>query len=241
MMRAIISRDRIAVGFSAVALLCAAGGGAYAASAGGTINVCVKKHGGALYKAGSCARGDSKLSWNAAGPAGVTGPTGAQGPQGAKGDQGSQGSQGAKGDQGIQGVQGVPGPGATAIDFNVAASNDQAGGLVDLNSALSLTEECLYNNSNSDVTLVFNLGGASWQAQGTDVTGSTATEVNTAAINDNAAELLTLVGSQSSTNPLHSADVTIVSGGSVWLLQLNYRTDFINDACSANGMLIPAS
>ena len=142
--------------------------------------------------------------------------------------------------QGDQGIQGLQGPGATAIDFNVAASSDQAAGLVDLNTALSLTEECLYNNSNSDVTLVFDLGGATWSAQGTDVTGSTASEVNTVAINDSAAELLTLVGSSASNN-LHSADLTIVSGGSVWLLQINYRTDYVNDACSANGMLIPAS
>lgn len=62
----------------------AAGGGAYAmaASGAGTINVCVHRHGGALYRAAHCARQDSSLSWNVAGPQGAKGATGATGSAG---------------------------------------------------------------------------------------------------------------------------------------------------------------
>ena len=54
----------------------------YASTAqkGGKITVCVKKSGGALYSAKTCAKGDKKLSWNkqgVAGPAGPAGPAGA--------------------------------------------------------------------------------------------------------------------------------------------------------------------
>jgi hypothetical protein len=72
------------------------GGSAYAlgASGGGTIAVCVKHNGGALYKASKCAKHDTKLTWNKQGPPGATGrqgPPGATGQQGLKGDTGGPG------------------------------------------------------------------------------------------------------------------------------------------------------
>ena len=71
----------------------AGGGGAYAlaSSNGGTITVCVKHTGGALYSAKKCARHDQQLSWNKQGPAGATG---SQGPAGVLGAQGAQGPAG---------------------------------------------------------------------------------------------------------------------------------------------------
>jgi hypothetical protein len=83
----------------AAAILCAAGGGAYAlaASRGGTITVCVGHRHGTLYKAKRCHRHDHKLSWNRRGVRGATGARGAQGPPGVKGDSGAQGTQGPVG------------------------------------------------------------------------------------------------------------------------------------------------
>lgn len=83
--------SKSAATLGAVALLLG-GGTAYAlaSSTGGTITVCVKHDGGALYKAKKCAKHDSRLSWNKQGSAGATGATGATGPQGPKGDTGPQ-------------------------------------------------------------------------------------------------------------------------------------------------------
>jgi hypothetical protein len=83
------SLSKSAATLGAAALLLA-GGAAYAlaSSSGGTITVCVKHKGGALYKAKRCAKHDKKLTWN---KQGAPGETGATGPQGPKGDTGPQG------------------------------------------------------------------------------------------------------------------------------------------------------
>jgi Tfp pilus assembly protein FimT len=73
----------LAVGICA--LVMAAVGGAYAATGGGTITVCVHRVGGGLYRAGRCAKHDKKLSWNAQGPRGSQGPKGDMGVQGPPG------------------------------------------------------------------------------------------------------------------------------------------------------------
>jgi len=87
--------SKLAAVLGAAALLIAAGGGyALASSSGGTITVCVRHNGGALYKAGKCAKHDSALSWNRQGPAGLQGP---QGPAGAPGAPGVPGVPGARG------------------------------------------------------------------------------------------------------------------------------------------------
>lgn len=77
-----------------VAVLMAAGGGAYAlaTSAGGTITVCVSHANGTLYEAKKCAKHDKKLSWNTQGREGIQGLHGAQGQQGAQGPQGARAS-----------------------------------------------------------------------------------------------------------------------------------------------------
>jgi hypothetical protein len=81
--------SKFAATLGAAALLLA-GGAAYAlaSSTRSTITVCVKHHGGTLYKAKRCAKHDTRLSWNKHGSAGATG---APGPQGLKGDTGPQG------------------------------------------------------------------------------------------------------------------------------------------------------
>lgn len=114
-----------------VALVLGGAGAAYGlARSSGTITVCVKHKGGALYQASRCASGDKKLSWGAAGApgpqgsqgpqgaAGAAGAIGAQGPKGDTGAQGIQGIQGIQGVQGIQGIQGVPGVVGALSDLN---------------------------------------------------------------------------------------------------------------------------
>lgn len=80
-------------------LLALVAGGSYAlaASGGNTITVCVKKHGGGLYKAKKCKKHDSKLIWNQQGPAGKAGKNGANGLSGAPGAAGAPGARGSDG------------------------------------------------------------------------------------------------------------------------------------------------
>jgi hypothetical protein len=87
------------VALGIVAIVIVAAGGAYAASASssGTITVCVAKKGGALYQARTCKKGNHKLSWNAAGPAGAHGANGVNGAAGATGPAGATGQTGATG------------------------------------------------------------------------------------------------------------------------------------------------
>jgi hypothetical protein len=90
-----------------VAVILAAGGGAYAAtSAGRTITVCVDHNTGGLYRAHHCAPHDKKLSWNGRGPSGARGPVGPKGDAGAQGLKGDAGAQGLKGDRGAPGADG---------------------------------------------------------------------------------------------------------------------------------------
>jgi hypothetical protein len=82
----------IAVAAVTLAVLAAAGGAAYAvSSSGSTITVCVRHHGGALYRAHRCASHDAKLSWNARGPQGTNGTQGLQGLHGSTGSMGATG------------------------------------------------------------------------------------------------------------------------------------------------------
>jgi hypothetical protein len=85
-LKGLFTNGRVAVALSAVALICAVGGGAYAASSTGKkITVCIKHAGGGLYQAKKCAKHDRSLTWNQAGiqgPQGLPGPDGLPGPQG---------------------------------------------------------------------------------------------------------------------------------------------------------------
>ena len=82
-----------------MALVAAASGGAYAASASsGSIAACARHTGGVLYLAARCAKHDERLTWAITGP---PGPRGAQGPAGAPGAQGIQGAQGPPGAPGV--------------------------------------------------------------------------------------------------------------------------------------------
>jgi hypothetical protein len=73
-------------------------GAASAAASPKTIYACVKKHSGAtriVSRKARCARGESKLSWAGAGPAGSPGPRGLPGANGTNGVNGVNGANGA--------------------------------------------------------------------------------------------------------------------------------------------------
>ena len=139
-------RNAPALALGMVAVILAAGGGAYAATSGGrtrTITACINHNTGAFYRAKSCARHDKRLSWNARGPAGQVGATGLQGTQGARGPQGPKGDPGAKGDTGAKGGTGAKGDtgatGATGVatvvtrtsSFTFPALNGATGQVLD--------------------------------------------------------------------------------------------------------------
>lgn len=92
-MRRLFATRGATAALTGVVVLLVGGGGFALASHGSTISVCVHKRTHALY-AGRCKRGDTKLTWNRAGPTGPGGATGATGPQGPQGNQGSPGPAG---------------------------------------------------------------------------------------------------------------------------------------------------
>jgi hypothetical protein len=132
-----VSRSVLVLGIVMVALA----GAAFALGSSltsGRITVCVSQKGGALYRAKSCAKRDTKLSWNArgvAGPRGATGAAGPQGPAGAQGAKGDIGSQGSKGDTGTQGATGI----GTA-----ALYGDGSDGEVTINSGTTILSRDMY-------------------------------------------------------------------------------------------------
>jgi hypothetical protein len=69
-----------------------------------------------------CPGGQSKVSWNAAGPRGVAGPRGATGRMGARGAAGARGAVGPKGDVGPAGAAGPQGPAGSKGPTGAAGS-----------------------------------------------------------------------------------------------------------------------
>jgi hypothetical protein len=98
-----------------LALLFSMTGGAVAAtggfSSGGTLKACVNSEGALrLLKPGKkCAKGQSAVAWNQAGPAGATGAKGEAGATGATGTQGATGPAGPTGSKGGMGSTGAEG------------------------------------------------------------------------------------------------------------------------------------
>ncbi len=143
-----LSKSAAALGVAALLL---AGGGAYAlaSSTGGTISVCVKHNGGALYEAKKCAKHDQRLSWNKQGPVGATGRTGATG---------ATGLQGPKGDTGPQG------PGA--VSFATTLPNPTAfGAIATLPNGMLLEAGC--SGGKVDVGVERSPSQVGFQASGT--------------------------------------------------------------------------
>lgn len=90
-----------------------------ALSAGDVITACAAKSGAlrVIGEAQSCARSETRLSWNIQGPQGQQGPSGPAGAIGPLGPQGAQGLPGREGPVGPQGPEGPSGPGhAVAVD-----------------------------------------------------------------------------------------------------------------------------
>lgn len=121
-------RGALAAALGVVVLAAAITGGAYAAGGSSTITVCVRHHGGTLYKAGRCRKGDTKLSFNRQGPAGPQGARGAAGPQGPVGQTGPAGPQGPTGPAGPQGPKGDTGPQGPTGQTGPAGPQGPAGG-----------------------------------------------------------------------------------------------------------------
>jgi hypothetical protein len=112
-MRGLGGRRTPAIALGVAAMATAVAGGAYAAGGSRQVTVCVRHHGGTLYRAGRCHRGDGRLRLGLQGPPGPQGqrgPAGPQGTQGPPGQTGPAGPQGPKGDTGPQGPQGATGP-----------------------------------------------------------------------------------------------------------------------------------
>jgi hypothetical protein len=93
-------RRSAAVATMTLALMAIAAGVTFAASSSKQITVCFRHKGGALYKAKSCAKHDSKLTWNATGPQGSAGMNGSNGTNGTNGTGGSNGINGTNGTNG---------------------------------------------------------------------------------------------------------------------------------------------
>lgn len=95
-----------------------------------TYYACVTTATGAIdivSKTATCKAGQTKISWNQAGPAGPAGPkgatgaTGPAGPKGAAGATGPAGPKGATGATGAQGPQGPQGPAGIAVGYAATA------------------------------------------------------------------------------------------------------------------------
>jgi BclA C-terminal domain/Collagen triple helix repeat (20 copies) len=76
---------------------------------------------------GNCPSGQSKISWNTAGPDGVAGPRGATGTTGARGATGAHGAVGPKGNAGAAGSAGPQGPAGSKGDTGAKGDNGAAG------------------------------------------------------------------------------------------------------------------
>lgn len=134
MRRVLQGRNAPAMALGIVAVILAAGGGAYAATSGGrthTITACIDHNTGGFYRAHSCARHDKSLSWNARGPAGQKGATGLQGPKGDTGAQGLKGDMGAQGLKGDTGATGVATVVTRTSSFTFPALNGATGQVLD--------------------------------------------------------------------------------------------------------------
>jgi hypothetical protein len=115
-----------ALAMGVIALVIAAGGGAYAATTGSdVITVCVHRKGGGLYEARKCVKGDTRLRWNAVGPQGPQGVPGrgTRGPRGVTGLRGAPGTPGANGAPGTNGIPGTPGVSTAYNNANVGTSH----------------------------------------------------------------------------------------------------------------------
>ncbi len=136
-----------------VALLAGAllGGGGYAlaaSSATKTIHGCVVKSSHELLVQKRCKRGETALTWNQRGPAGLTG---AKGATGATGAQGAQGAQGTPGQNAVSAWEVVNAAGSLASGTDLGITHVATGDYQmntatgDRNCAIQVTPD---NNSN---------------------------------------------------------------------------------------------
>jgi hypothetical protein len=152
-----------------VALIVAlAAGGGYALASGSskTITLCVKKHGGAVYKAKKCKKGDSKLSFNKQGPRGATGATGTTGATGATGPAGPSASYSATESPGS-----VPSDGTSAAALSLPAGHYTVSASAILSNTSTTTPADVVCEVTEGTTAITE-GAASLEAETSASTGS---------------------------------------------------------------------
>lgn len=148
-----------------IVMLLIGGGYALASGGGNTINACVKKQGGALYKAKKCHKGDSKISWNKQGPRGKTGRPGPAGAQGAPGAAGAPGASGFVQSASWSGQIGNidAGPASTFVFAGPQATiSTTAGQLVNASGSVALATKTTGTSSEVEVSICTQVatGGA---------------------------------------------------------------------------------
>jgi hypothetical protein len=128
-------RSLYAVG-SGVALLFVLGSVAYAATSrtAASINGCYDNSTRVLRVTDTCARNETQISWNQAGPAGPAGPAGVAGPAGPSGTAGPAGPKGERGSAGPAGPRGVAG----RLTIKVKGGDPKITGLLTLEQELLL-------------------------------------------------------------------------------------------------------
>jgi hypothetical protein len=187
---------------ASLALVLAAGGGAYAAASSvpgpdGMIDGCYGKKTGQLRVVparAACHKGERSIAWNQKGNPGSTGAPGASGVTGAAGSQGSPGAvgpQGSPGAQGATGPQGPPGPGATSVVRTVPL--DGTAYTVKTIDGVAIQARCHAGVPGDDVTIMATTPTSTLQASGTYRTDNSAVTpyfsngvatINTSAGND---------------------------------------------------------
>ena len=220
-----LSRTALAAGFAA--LLIGAAGGAFAASGGGAITVCVKKHGGALYKASKCAKGDAKLTWNRVGP------------------RGSNGSNGANGSNGSGGAAGPQGPGATAIDTLVAHSPYASPTFATIGTfgPLTLSLACEDTSVTSEVLHAAS-SATGWSDLGSfQVNGPSANGTPTELSNGltSAPQQVFAINGSNASSYITTVHLYFYSGQNVYNVSLIVDAGAIGGACTVVGTVTPAS
>lgn len=214
-----LSRTALAAGLAA--LLIGAAGGAFAESGGGTITACVRKHGGALYRASKCAKGDGKLTWNRVGP---------------------RGSAGANGTNGSAGPQG---PGAIAIDTLVAHSPDTnpTFGTVGTFGPMTLSLACEDSTVTSEV-LHAAASASGWSDLGSfQVNGPSANGVPSRLANGltSAPQQVFDIDGSTSASYITTLHLYFYNGASVYNASLIIDAGSLGGACTVVGTVTPAS
>lgn len=215
-MKRVLAGHRVSLAVAIAALMLAATGGAFAASAGGTVSACVKKHGGALYEAKHCARGDRKLSWNKLGPQGASG---AAGPPGAQG------------------------PGARPIDTLVAHSSSSSFASIGNFGPINLSLSCQDFSTTTVEYLQASSTASGWSDLGSYVISGASNGVPTELTNDltSAPQQVFAIDGTAGEEFITTLELYFYNGSSVYNVSLIIDSGNTGGACKVIGTATPAS